>query len=451
MEMPPADERPLAEGNAAIAASAAQLYDLHFDRVYDFCFRLLGEPQVAAQAAEEAFRNALATAGSAAQTLSFKAQLFSAALDTVEPRFKAGRTAAAAQDPLFHRVDTARLAGTVAAPLAEETAGVIYETLARLDPSNYVLLDLSLRQGLDEGELSAVLKQGKRALRSRLAKLEKEMDRDLSALLVARRGSRNCDGMRRAILALPVSATRDQVRRATDRHIRSCPVCFATRAAIPSPLGVFAALALMPPPADEREAARQRIIGAAPSLLAAPIAAVTLGAPPTATTVATAAAGAIAGRGGVIPPPPGLFSALGDGWRRFIGRLRPSSGMALPIVGALVVIGVAIAIAWATGVFGGSGGGGGVATATHTATATRTRVATATASPSPEPSETPLPTVEASPTEEAPPTATTTPSTPTTVPPTPTRTPHETPSLTPEATLPATPTTPSATTATPTP
>ena len=71
MEMPPADEGTLAEGHAAIAASAAQLYDLHFDRVYDFCFRLLGEPQVAAQAAEEAFRNALATAGSAAKVLSF--------------------------------------------------------------------------------------------------------------------------------------------------------------------------------------------------------------------------------------------------------------------------------------------------------------------------------------------------------------------------------------------
>ena len=367
----------------------------------------------------------------------------------------AGRTVAAGQDPLFYRIDTARLAGTVAAPLAEETAGVIYETLARLDPSDYVLLDLSLRQGLDEGELSAVLKQGKRALHSRLAKLEKELDRDLSALLVARRGSRNCDGMRRAVLALPVSATRDQVRRATDRHIRSCPVCFATRAAIPSPLGVFAALALMPPPADEREAARQRIIRAAPSLLAAPIAAVTPEAPTSAAAVATAAAGAITGRGGVIPPPPGLFSALGDGWRRLIGRLRPSSGMVLPIVGALVVIGVAIAVAWATGVFGGSGGGGGVATATRTATATKTRVATATAtaSPSPEPSETPVPTVEASPTEEALPTATPTmmPSTPTTIPPTPTRTPHVTPSLTPAATLSATPATPSAATATPTP
>ncbi|MGD0766077.1 MAG: hypothetical protein ABR978_07200 [Dehalococcoidia bacterium] len=438
--MPPTDEGPLAEGHAAIAASAAQLFDLHFDQLYDFCFRLLGEPAAAAQASEEAFRNALASSGGAAQMLSFKAQLFSAALDAVESRFTAGQPIAPAQDPLFYRVDAARLPSTVAAPLAEETAGVIYETLSRLDPSDYVLLDLALRQGLDERELSAVLKRNTRALHSRLDKLEKEMSRDLSALLVARRGSRNCDGMRRAVLELPVSATRDQVRRVTDRHIRSCPVCFATRAAIPSPLAVFAALALMPPPADVREAARQRIIGAAPSLLTAPIAAVIPEAP------APAAAGALAGGGGVIPPPPGLFAALGDAWRRFISGARPSNNMVLPVIGALVVLIVAVGIAWATGVFGGSGGGGGP---TPTRTSTSTRTATATASPSPQPSETAVPT--ATPTEEAP---TATPPPPTAVPSatpllaTATRTPRATRSPTVAATE-ATTSTPAVSTPTP--
>ncbi len=75
-------------------------------------------------------------------------------------------------------------------------------------------------------------------------------------LIVGRRGSRNCDGMRRAMLGLPIAATRGQVRKAVDKHVKSCPVCTATRAGLASPLLVLAAFSLVTVSAAESEAAQ---------------------------------------------------------------------------------------------------------------------------------------------------------------------------------------------------
>jgi len=386
--MTPEDGEPLGMSSAN-AEKAAELFDLHFNRVYDFSLRVLGLPDAAAHVAEESFRNALAAPATAG---SFDVRLFSAALDSLEPRLNLRHPGSIGSNPLFHQIDVARLADTTRAPSAQETGGLIWETMSRLNPADYVLLDLRFRQNLSESDLAAILKTNERAVKARLSKLLDRTEPELSSLIVGRRGSRNCEGMRRAMLGLPIAATRGQVRKAVEKHTRSCPVCTATRAGLASPLLVLAAFSLVTPSAADSEAARGRLLAAAAALPLIAVPAVAAAAPPP-PPMPIAAPGSTSGSGGMGGGPrmPGI--GTGGLWGRFFGGFQFSNGMALPLVGAVVVLAVAVAIAFGTGMFGGSSGGG-TPKATRTPTATRTAAATST----PKPTETP--TVEPSPTEE---------------------------------------------------
>ncbi len=185
---------------SANAERTAELFDRYYNRLYDFCLRVLGLPDAAADTARESFQNALS---SPAVGGPFDVILFSAALDALEPRLMLRHPSSIGSNPLFHQVDVSRLADATRAPSAQETGGLIWETMSRLDPADYVLLDLRFRQNLDEADLALILRSNERAVRNRLSKLLARTEPELSSLIVGRRGSRTCEGMRRAMLGLP--------------------------------------------------------------------------------------------------------------------------------------------------------------------------------------------------------------------------------------------------------
>jgi DNA-directed RNA polymerase specialized sigma24 family protein len=402
----------------ANAEKAAELFDRYYNRLYDFCLRVLGLPDAATDATQEAFQNAMVAPqwGS-----SFDIILFSAALDSLEPRLKLRHPSSIGSNPLFHQVDVARLADPTRAPTAQETGGLIWETMSRLDPADYVLLDLRFRQNLDEADLAAVLRTNERAIHTRLTNLLRRTEPELSSLIVGRRGSRSCEGMRRAMLGLPIAATREQVRKAVEKHARSCPVCTATRAGLTSPLLVLASFALVTPAAAESGTARAKLLAAAsaipstlsvaPEHIPAPLPDVGPAAPPPPPpppqpAVPSGAGGfgektafggsGGAGMGGAGGFGGGYMSGMGRGGSgRLFGGLQLPSGMALPILGIVIIFALALLIACGTGLFAGGGGG----KPTPTATAAKKPAATATAKPVDTPT-----TEEGTPTEE--PTAT---------------------------------------------
>ncbi len=405
------DEEPPGMVNAN-ADKAAELFDRYYNRLYDFCLRVLGLPDAAGEAAQEAFQNAILAPQWGA---SFDVVLFSAALDSLEPRLKLRHPSSIGSNPLFHQIDVARLADPTREPTAQESGGLIWETMSRLDPADYVLLDLRFRQNLDERDLAAILRSNERGVKTRLTNLLRRTEPELSSLIVGRRGSRSCEGMRRAMLGLPIAATRDQVRRAVERHARSCPVCTATRAGLTSPLLVLASFSLVTPAAAESGAARAKLLAAAtaiPSTLTVapehipappppeiapqappppppePVMPVGLGGGGYGRTGGTGGSGGFgaSGRGGG-PRFPSLGSSGGG---RSFGGFQFPSGMALPVLGIIVVFVLALTVAFGSGMFSGGG-----AKSTPTATATKRPAVTATAKSG----ETPA--VEETPTEEA--------------------------------------------------
>ena len=427
------------------AESAAALYDRYFDRIYDFCLRLLFTAEAAAAAAAETLRRSPTTLSEPGAPERFRTHLFSHAVAVAVRRsLERERPLEEAQTEALQRVDPDRLSDPIRAPLAQEEAGLVWEGVLRLDPRDYALLDLHRRQGLETADLAAVLQISRQAAQRGLDKLTRDTETGISSLIMARRGSRNCEGLRRALLGLPIAATGEQLRRVTERHVRSCPVCTATWRALVPPFEVFGALAAVPPSLGLRESAQERVLAAWRTASTAPPTEEAPGiAPPP--PVVTGAAAAGAGGGGRRRPPIDT-GALSEGWQ----RLTSGRNLILPLGAALVVLATAGGIAWGTGMFSGSGGGTAVGSPTPKATphATGTLVPSTTLTASPADSATASPTVEPSstPEEEATATATALPETAV-----PTTTPAETstPEMTPSPV--ATATSPPSATETPTP
>jgi DNA-directed RNA polymerase specialized sigma24 family protein len=377
--------------------SVTALHDLYFDQAYDFCLRLLLDADAAANTAAAAFQRSAISLSSPPQPEAFRANLFSEALKLVlESVPGIQRPAEGAEQELLRQISPERLRDPSHVAIAQEEASLVWESVSRLDPRDYALLDLHLRQRLQVPEIARVFGIGQRSAQSGLDKLTRETERDTLALIMARRVSGSCPDLRHVLLSLPIAATREQLRRATERHAKSCTVCTAALGGVISPLEVFTALAAVSPPAGLRAESQRRIIAmgtAIPQTI--PVEAVSGAVPPP--PPATETSGSGEGRGGRRGPLVAL-DTLGDRWQKFTS----GHSLLLPLGAAVIVLGAAGGIAWGTGMFGGSGGGGVAATpsATPGVTPSPTTTFAATATPTEEPSATPTPTESPSPTPE---------------------------------------------------
>ena len=385
------------EGLRGDDESVTALHDLYFDQTYDFCLRLLFDADAAANTATVAFQRPLASLSSPPQPEAFRANLFSEVLRLVlESAPTIQRPGEGAEQEILRQISPERLRDVGHATVAQEEASLVWESVSRLDLRDYALLDLHLRQGLQVPEIARVFGIGQRSAQSGLDKLKSDTERDALALIMARRVSSSCPDLRHVLLSLPIAATREQLRRATERHAKSCAVCTAALGGIVSPLEVFSALALVPPPAGLREESRRRIVAMGTAIpQATPVEAVSDAVPPPPPPAAETG-GSGEGRRGRRGPLVAL-GALGDHWQ----RLTSGHSLFLPLGAAVIVLGAAGGIAWGTGMFGGSGGDKVEATPSATPGVTPSPTNTVTATPTEEASATPTPTESPTPEETA--------------------------------------------------
>ncbi len=185
--------------------SVTALHDLYFDQAYDFCLRLLFDADAAANTAAAAFQRSLASLSSPPQPEAFRANLFSEALKLVlESAPTIQRPAEGAEQEALWQISPERLRDPGHAAVAQEEASLVWESVSRLDPRDYALLDLHLRQGLQVSEIAKVFGIGQRSAQSGLDKLKRDTERDALALIMARRVSSSCPDLRHLLLSLPI-------------------------------------------------------------------------------------------------------------------------------------------------------------------------------------------------------------------------------------------------------
>lgn len=142
------------------------------------------------------------------------------------------------------------------AEVTEELQALVWSAVEGLNDRDRALIDLHLRQGLEGAELAAAMDVTPANAYVMLSRARDQVERALGALLIARRGSDDCDEL--AIVLRGWDGTFSPlVRKRVARHIDACETCTGRRRLMVSPLALLAGVPAFAAPAGLRE----RVLG----------------------------------------------------------------------------------------------------------------------------------------------------------------------------------------------
>lgn len=225
----------------------AELYNRYFDPVYDFVARMTRNRDEAADIAQDAFLKAMNALGGLQKGASFKGWIFTIARNTALNRLeRANRTRPLAfedadgEEVSFDVVDTDRLSDPAEAAQASAVASLVWEAAAGLDPKQYSLLDLHLRQGLDSGEIADVLGVTKNNGYVMLNRLKKAVEDSIGAFIMFKDGRQYCDQLDAALTTADIRGMSPETRKLVEKHMAQCDSCEERKKKL-APLAAFAA------------------------------------------------------------------------------------------------------------------------------------------------------------------------------------------------------------------
>jgi RNA polymerase sigma factor (sigma-70 family) len=296
--------------------SFGQLYDRYFHRVYDFAWRIVRDGDEAASVTQDVFMAALQELGGLQKAASFKSWLFTIAHNTAVARAeRAGQTAppTPAHEEAFGRFDVpdpSELDDPEIVGGDHELAALVWEAVAALNPRDYAVLDLHVRQGLDSGEIAGVMGVSKGAAYTMVSRMKTAAADVIGSYVVARRGAGDCEGLRETLAAFEFPPYSEEVRRAVDGHIRSCERCREARSRLVAPLAIFGGFVAVPAPLALKGEIWRNVAGAWNTL--GPASGAAAGAPgerlpasPYGDGMVAAAAAGGSGSGSILFAPPG--------------------------------------------------------------------------------------------------------------------------------------------------
>lgn len=247
-----------------------QLYERYFDSIYDFTARLVGNRDDASDISQETFLKALTALRARPPKGGVRPWLFAIARNTAIDWLRRRRTIplSALQAPESGErrptlLETAP--DTDPEPAAElaELAELVWQAARGLNPADYTLLDLSLRQSLSTDELAQVLGASRGTIHSRLSRLRDALEDSLTVLVLARRASQDCVQLSRLLAGrtLPADLT-PALRREIVRHVKRCETCQRNRHRYAAAAELLPALAPVLPTTEVREALRGHLVDA---------------------------------------------------------------------------------------------------------------------------------------------------------------------------------------------
>ena len=214
------------------------LYRPHFEGVYDFVLRIVGEPEPATEVVRRAFD--LAWSAFPEQGNDVAAWLFTAsrtgALDAL--RYRRDRNGADREPLHLTRLDGNRVPDA-AIVFDQALAELVWEAASTLSREDYSLLALHVRHGLSADDIGEQLGLNGR-VSVRLARTRDVFEEHVTFGLVAARARHTCGDLDRLV------ARHNEHELA--KHVRRCARCRETTRAFVSPAAVLGSLALVEPP-----------------------------------------------------------------------------------------------------------------------------------------------------------------------------------------------------------
>ena len=224
-------------------AALASIYDRYAPSLFDTATALLGDRDEAADVVQDTFLAAHQHLARLRDPSRLRSWLFAVARHEVERRGRKRRRA----------VPTATVADMAPAVTPDlgadvqgtELAAMVRAAAAGLDERDQLVLELSMRQGLEGADLAAALGVTPAQSYSLVFRMRERVSRALGALVVARTGRRDCAELA-AILQGWDGTFSVLIRKRVARHVEQCDTCERTRAraALPALMSVAPAFAL---------------------------------------------------------------------------------------------------------------------------------------------------------------------------------------------------------------
>lgn len=227
--------------SAEAAESFAGLYDRYADRIHTYCSSRLRDDAAAADALQETWVRAHRCLGRLADPATFRSWLFAIARTTVIDIARArGRHNA--------RRDWGPIAGHAA-----EAPALLWDAATGLQPGDQDLLELHLREGLEDADLALALDVEAMHVAVMVERMKTRLSTAVGSLLVARGGREECAGLDH-LLADWDGRFSLAIRSTIARHVDDCGICHETRRAVVAWESIAAAMPASPAPGAVRPA-----------------------------------------------------------------------------------------------------------------------------------------------------------------------------------------------------
>jgi RNA polymerase sigma factor (sigma-70 family) len=229
----------------------AEVYDRYADRLYDFAQSMLRNQADASDAVADAFVIFAEKLPQLREPERLRPWLYAIVRTECLRRLKSrSRVAFGGDEQLIDMPDTA-----TAPDEAAETAALrqlVWDAAGGLGERDRALLDLHLRQGLDGADLGEAMGVSASNAYVMMNRVRGQMERSLGALLIAKTGRDECADLDSSLTDWDGEFS-PLVRKRVARHVDNCPKCTLRRAAMVSPLALFAGVSAFAAPTGLRE------------------------------------------------------------------------------------------------------------------------------------------------------------------------------------------------------
>ncbi|HEX4830048.1 MAG TPA: sigma-70 family RNA polymerase sigma factor [Trebonia sp.] len=241
---------------AAIAAGEpdglAAAYDRYADPLHTYCRTITGDPADAADAVQDAFVLAAARIGTLRDPGRLRPWLYSIARNQCLRTLRnARRSPATGEVP-----EVSDPGGDIGAGAEQaERVALVQAALSGLNPGEREVIELTLRQDLDPGEVALVLGVSRNHVHALLSRAREQLLAGLAVLLVGRAGREDCHELGSLLGGWDGTLTAT-TRKRVHRHIERCGTCTTRRASLVNPAALLpaggVALAVLAAPAGLR-------------------------------------------------------------------------------------------------------------------------------------------------------------------------------------------------------
>lgn len=297
--------RHLAGDRSALAA----IYDRYADSLYDTAAAMTRQRHDAADVLQDVFVAAAERMGQLREPDKLKPWLFAILRNEVYRRTRRQRRTVATDftDPVAEMTAPSQPADEGSAVELDELASLVRAAAAGLDERDQLVLELSVRQGLQGDDLAAALGVSTQQGYGLVHRMRQRTERSLGAYCVARAGRKDCAELAEILRGWDGEFS-VLIRKRVARHVDGCDVCERRRRGI-APFALFGAAPALAAPSELRE----RVLAAA---------------------------------GGPQPPPPygfeapgGFPSVIGRAYRWGLWLLAATTVLVVTIATTLLVVG----------------------------------------------------------------------------------------------------------------